>query len=43
MKCYTGEFSVLAEYLFRLSIRDTNNSLVELRVAGSGITTRKVV
>ena len=24
VKCYTGEFCVLAEYLFRLSIRDTN-------------------
>ena len=24
VKCYTGEFCALAEYLFRLSIRDTN-------------------
>ena len=27
MKWYTGEFCALAEYLFRLSIRDTNISL----------------
>ena len=30
MKCYTGEFCALAEYLFILSIRDTNTLLMRL-------------
>ena len=29
VKCYTDEFCALAEYLFRLSIRDTNSLLLK--------------
>ena len=36
VKCYTGEFCALAEYLFRLSIRDTNNIIFSSTLQSMG-------